>query len=185
MGDTKEEGTTGTGMHSAQPVYQRVIFNASVQYPRHLAELPSWVARKEIEDDLRRVAVPFSMVQPTFYLQNLLLPYATHSIATQDVLTYPVAEKHAFARVSTEDIALLIDHLLKHNAMGISVYAGGKCAVNGIELAKCFSEGLGRTIRYQSLDLDGFERGIDQALGPGVGKRITAIFRFIDGILTM
>ena len=36
------------------------------------------------------------------------------------------------------------------------------------------------SIRYHSLDLDEFERGIDQALGPGVGKRISAIFRFIE-----
>jgi hypothetical protein len=41
-------------------------------------------------------------------------------------------------------------------------------------------EGLGRTIRYQSLNLDEFERSIDQALGPSVGKRISAIFRFIE-----
>ena len=45
-------------------------------------------------------------------------------------------------------------------------------------------EGLGRTIRYQSLNLDEFERSIDQALGPSVGKRISAIFRFIELILS-
>ena len=29
-----------------------VIFNASVQYPRHIEELPGWVATKKIEDEL-------------------------------------------------------------------------------------------------------------------------------------
>jgi uncharacterized protein YbjT (DUF2867 family) len=51
-----------------------VIFNASVQYPRHIEELPSFGATKEIEGDLRRSGVPFSMVHPTFLLENLLLP---------------------------------------------------------------------------------------------------------------
>jgi uncharacterized protein YndB with AHSA1/START domain len=96
------------------------------------------------------------------------------------VLTYPVSAEHAFAWVSTEDLARLIDQLLKYNVLGATVYAGGKRAINGTELAKCFSEGLGRPIRYHSLDLDEFERGVDQALGPGVGKRISAIFRFIE-----
>ena len=157
-----------------------VIFNASVQYPRHIEELPGWVATEKIEDELRRSGVPFSIVHPTFLLENLLLPHATHAIATEDVLIYPVSAEHSFAWTSSEDVARLIDHLLKQNAMGVSVYAGGKRAINGHELAKCFSEGLGRAIRYQSLDLDEFERGLDLALGPGVGKRISAIFRFIE-----
>ena len=157
-----------------------VIFNASVQYPRHIEELPGWVATKGIEDELRRCGVPFSIVHPTFLLENLLLPHVTYAIATGDVLIYPISAEHSFAWTSSEDVARLIDHLLKHNAMGLSVYAGGKRVINGHELAKCFSDGLGRTIRYQSLDLDEFERGLDQVLGPGVGKRISAIFRFIE-----
>jgi hypothetical protein len=64
--------------------------------------------------------------------------------------------------------------------MGVSVQAGGQRAINGPELAKCFSEGLDRPITYHSLNLDEFERGVDQALGPGVGKRISSIFRFIE-----
>ena len=156
-----------------------VIFNPSVQYPRHLEELPSFAASKEIEEALRRSTIPFSVVHPTFYLQNLLLPYATISIAKQGVLAYPVVEKQPLAWVAAEDIARLIVHLLRHNLMGVSVNAGGKRSIDGGELAKCFSEGLGRPIRYESLDLDEFERGVDQALGPGVGKRVSGIFRFI------
>ena len=91
-----------------------VIFNASVQYPRHIQELPSWVATKEIEDELRRSEVPFSIVHPTFLLENLLLPYAVYSITNGGVLAYPVSEQHAFAWTSTEDLARLIDHLLQH-----------------------------------------------------------------------
>jgi uncharacterized protein YbjT (DUF2867 family) len=133
-----------------------VVFNASVQYPKHIEELPSWVAAREIEAALRKESVPFSIVHPSFLLQNLLLPYSTHSISVHNTISYPVAAQHAFSWVGAEDIARLIDHLLKHNATGISVHAGGKRALDGAELAKCFSEGLGRSIRYQSLDLDQF-----------------------------
>jgi len=157
-----------------------IIFNPSVQYPRHLEELPTFAVNKEIEETLRRGTIPFAVVRPTFYLQNLLLPYATLSITQQSVLAYPVAERQPLAWVATEDIARLIDHLLLHDSMGVSVDAGGQRSMDGAELAKCFSGGLGRPIRYQSLDLDDFERGVDQALGPGVGKRVSRIFRFIQ-----
>jgi uncharacterized protein YbjT (DUF2867 family) len=129
---------------------------------------------------LRQRAIPLSVVRPTFYLQNLLLPYAKFSIATRGVLAYPVADKQPLSWVATEDIASLIAHLLQHNAMGVSVDAGGQGSTDGHELAGCFSEGLGRPICYESLDLDEFERGVDQALGPGVGKRVSGVFRFIQ-----
>jgi len=157
-----------------------IIFNANVQYPKHLEELPAFSATKEIEETLRDGTIPFSVVHPTFYLQNLLLPWAVHSVATQNILAYPVAEGQPLAWVAAEDIARLIDHLLRYNSMGVSVHAGGQHAINGPELAKCFSEGLDRPITYHSLDLDEFERRLDQALGQGVGKRISGIFRFIE-----
>jgi hypothetical protein len=106
-----------------------VIFNASVQYPRHIEELPTWVATKGIEDELRRSEIPFSV--------------ATYSIASAGVLAYPISEPHAFAWTSADDVARLIDHVWRHNFMGASVLAGGKRALNGAELARCFSEGLG------------------------------------------
>ena len=163
------------------PSIKGVIFNASVQYPRHIDELPAFVAINEIEDALRQRAIPLSVVRPTSYLQNLLLPYAKFSIATRGVLAYPVGDKQALSWVATEDIASLIGHLLEHNAMGVSVDAGGQRSLDGHELAGCFSKGLGRPIRYESLDLDEFERGVDQGLGSAVGKRVSGIFRFIQG----
>jgi uncharacterized protein YbjT (DUF2867 family) len=157
-----------------------VIFNASVQYPRHIDELPTFAATREMERALRKTNMKFSTVHPTFLLQNLLLPYATYSIATTHTIIYPIVAKHAFSWVAAEDTARLIDHLLQHDAFGLTVYAGGTRALDGNELAQAFSEGLGRSIRYQSLDLDAFEQSIDQAIGPGVGKRISTIFRFIE-----
>jgi uncharacterized protein YbjT (DUF2867 family) len=157
-----------------------VIFNASVQYPHHIDELPTFAATREMAQALRDANLKFSTVHPTFLLQNLLLPYATYAIATTNTITYPVVARHAFSWVAAEDIARLIDHLLQHAAFGLTVYAGGKRALDGNELAQAFSEGLGRSIRYQSLDLDAFEQSIDQAIGPGVGKRISTIFRFIE-----
>lgn len=157
-----------------------IIFNPSVQYPRHLEDLPTFEAIREVEDTLRRGTVPFSVVRPTFYLQNLMLPYAAFSIATRNVIAYPVAEEQPLAWVATEDIARLIVHLITNHTMGVSIDAGGQRAVDGGELAACFSEGLGRSIRYETLDLNDFEHGVDLALGPGVGKRVSGIFRFIQ-----
>ena len=62
---------------------------------------------------------------------------------------------------------------------GDHVIAGPE-AVDGDGLAQGFAAGLKRPIRFHSLSLDDFERGIDRAAGPGMGKRFSSIFRFIE-----
>ena len=52
--------------------------------------------------------------------------------------------------------------------------------MDGVDLAAAFSRALGRTIRFISLPLNEFEQGVDAALGDGVGRRVSAIFRFIQ-----
>jgi hypothetical protein len=39
-----------------------IIFNASVQYPRHIDELSGWTATGEIEQALASTDVPYSLV---------------------------------------------------------------------------------------------------------------------------
>jgi hypothetical protein len=52
--------------------------------------------------------------------------------------------------------------------------------MDGADLASAFSRGLGRKIKFVSLPLDEFEQGVDAALGDGVGKGVSVIFRFLQ-----
>lgn len=158
----------------------RVIYNAAVQIPRSSWELPGFAVTAEIEEELRGSAVPSVVIRPTFMLQNLLLPWVTQSIATAASLVYPVAADRHLSWVAAEDIGRLAASIIGHDAYGGTVDLAACEAITGDVLAAKFAHALDRPIEFVSLPLDEFEASVDATLGVGVGRRIGAIFRFID-----
>lgn len=53
----------------------------------------------------------------------------------------------------------------------------GPESVTGDELAPRLSAGLGKPVTYHAEPLDVFERDVDAAMGPGMGRRIASKFR--------
>jgi hypothetical protein len=113
-------------------------------------------------------------------LQNLLLPYVVEPIRLRDSIVYPVACDVRLSWVAAEDVGRVSAQILAGNRSGCEINLGSSTQMDGADLAAAFSRGLGRTIRFISLPLDEFELGVDAALGDGVGRRVSAIFRFIQ-----
>jgi uncharacterized protein YbjT (DUF2867 family) len=159
---------------------ERVILNSSVHYPRRSDELPQFAARQEIEHEVCDSGLAVSVLRAPFLLSNLLLPWASRSIGSRGVLAYPVADTIPLCWAAPEDIASLAALTVLEQSYGQILHAGGRAAVQGDELAGAFSRALGWEIGYVPLDVDEFEKGVDAAVGPGVGKAVGAIFRFIE-----
>jgi uncharacterized protein YbjT (DUF2867 family) len=156
-----------------------VVFNASVQSPEHVEELPTFAVRRAFAADLAGVAQNWAVIRPTFCLQNLLLPWVTAAVG-QGAIVYPVPSALKLSWVAAEDVARMTVMVLAERRFGRTIDLGGATALDGDALAAAFADALGRPVRFVSLDLDEFERNVDAALGSRTGKRISAIFRFIE-----
>ena len=157
----------------------KVIYHTGVQSPRNLAELPGF-KRDQLEARVRAGAWQWAIIRPTFMLQNLLLPYVIEPIRLRDSIVYPVASNVRLSWVAAEDVGRVTARILAEDRSGWEINLGSAVQMDGEDLAAAFSRGLGRTIRFISLPLDAFEHGVDAALGDGVGRRVSAIFRFIQ-----
>jgi len=151
-----------------------------VDFPSRSDELPQFAAKQQVERQVLDSCAQVSVIRAPFLLSNLLLPWARQSVALSDVLAYPVAGDVALCWAAPEDIGHLASVVIGTRFYGHTVRAGAKDAIRGDELPTAFSKALNRTIRYEPLPLDVFEEGVDEAIGPGVGKQVGAIFRFID-----
>jgi hypothetical protein len=69
-------------------------------------EEPSFIANAMIEDMVRRSGLPFAIVRPTMYLDNLLKPSASRDIVEHGRFAPPIAEQQEIAWTSTDDCAL-------------------------------------------------------------------------------
>jgi uncharacterized protein YbjT (DUF2867 family) len=101
-------------------------------------------------------------------------------VAEEGAIVYPVRADVELSWVAAEDVGRLTALILDRDAFGESIDLGAEHLANGDTLSASFAEVLGRPIRFVPLALGEFERGVDAALGHGVGKRIGVIFRFIE-----
>ena len=158
----------------------KVVLNTAVQFPRLTPRLPAFAAKQDLERSVLASELRVTVIRPAFLLSNLLLPWATHSIAREGILRYPIADERVLSWVAPEDIGRLAAIAICNELYGFTLLAGAKSAVPGAALASAFSRALKRAIRYEALPLDAFEAGVDAALGPGVGKQVGTIFRFMQ-----
>jgi uncharacterized protein YbjT (DUF2867 family) len=158
---------------------RQIVYNAAVQVPRQSDELPTFSVTRDIEKELQNAGMALAVIRPTFLLQNLLLPWVTHSIASQRVLVYPVDPHVALSWVAAEDIGRMTAAIIRHSAYNRSIHLASRKAIDGVTLAHTFSRTLGRSIDYVGLPLNEFEAHVDAAVGAGAGEKVGAIFRFI------
>lgn len=141
-------------------------------------EEPSFVANHMIEEAARASGIPFAIVRPTMYLDNLLKPSALAEIAKDGVFAPPIPASQRIAWTSADDCAEAALTLLERGAMGGDHRIAGPDSLTGDELAVRVSAGLDRTIRYSGQPLDEFEAEVETAMGAGVGRRVASKFRY-------
>ncbi len=169
--DNAISASLGSGMKSI------VLKLASASRPAPCEE-PSFVANAMIEDVVRASRLPFTIVRPTMYLDNLLKPSARKDIVEHGIFAPPIAESQRIAWTSVEDCARAAVTLLERGIVSGDHRIAGPESVDGNELVTRIGAGLGRRIAYRQQPLDEFERDVDAAMGPGTGRRVASKFRF-------
>jgi NAD(P)H dehydrogenase (quinone) len=139
---------------------------------------PSFVANGRVEEAARRSGIPFAVVRPTLYLDNLLKPSARTDVVERGIFAPPIPAAQAIAWTSADDCAAAALTLLERGAMGGDHRMAGPYSLTGDELAARLSAGLRRAVRYRGQSVDDFEAEIDQALGAGEGRRVASKFRY-------
>jgi NAD(P)H dehydrogenase (quinone) len=160
---------------------KRLVFDTSAPVP----EAPTGIAAIDVkvaaEAIVRAASIPWTIIRPTIYLGNLLAPWSAPAIVRDHVIAYPLPSDVALSWISWEDTALGVARALADPTMaGQTLDIGGASAVTGTELAATFSRVLGGRYSYAPIPLEGFELGLNQALGPPVGTQIAALYRWLD-----
>ena len=177
QGDMRIQADNAVSASLASGMKSIVLKLASASRPAPCEE-PSFVANAMIEDVVRASRLPFTIVRPTMYLDNLLKPSARKDIVEHGIFAPPIAESQRIAWTSVEDCARAAVTLLERGIVSGDHRIAGPESVDGNELVTRIGAGLGRRIAYRQQPLDEFERDVDAAMGPGTGRRVASKFRF-------
>ncbi len=148
-----------------------------------------WNASGEIPDEgpdtkltileyLQASDLPWVVLEPTTYLENLLGPWTAPSVRDQDVLTYPVLEDCRVGWLASDDMGKLVVAALERPELsGRRFPVSGVEKPTGPELAAIFSEVCGREISYRTLAPEEMGAIIDEAFGAGAGDNVAEMYR--------
>lgn len=156
-----------------------IVWNSSGPMLAERIGNPMYDLRLDIADMLANSGVPYIILQPSVYMENLLGPWTRPFVAQQDELPYPVPEDMPLGWIASDDVGKLTVAALERPSLANNKFIiSGVQNVTGPELAAEFSKGLGREISYRFMPLSEFAGVMDQVFGPGVGEMAAAGYQF-------
>lgn len=170
---------------------QLLVFNTSTSIPQGITDVAAFEIKRGLEEYLRKSGVPFVILRPSVYMDNLAAPWSLSSITNQSTIAYPLPGNVKISWISLDDTAALAATALGHPELAGSIFdVGGSEAVSGQESSERFTRVLGRSFIYQEIPVDAFEEGLNQAFGEPIGTEIAKIYRWrathpADGIVNM
>lgn len=130
----------------------------------------------------RRVAdsgLPYVILRPTVYLDNLAAPWAAEGLAA-GTIAYPAAPNAEVSWMSHLTLGAWVVAVADGRADGEALTIGGPEALTGEALVREIGAGLGRDLSYQPIPPAGFAQGMNAAMGAPAGDRLASIYAWLE-----
>jgi len=136
----------------------------SVMHP-HTEKMPHHWQKMRVEELLFESGLPFSILQPCVYMQNIRGYW--EQITTQGVYAVPYPPQTHISVVDLEDVAEAAAIVLTQAAHESAIYElAGPHPISQAEMAEILSQKLNRSVRAEQIPLDEWKR---KASATGLG----------------
>jgi uncharacterized protein YbjT (DUF2867 family) len=151
----------------------------SVLHPQAEAMSHHW-NKLRVEELLFQSGLPFTIVQPTAYMQNILAGW--HFIVGQGIYAVPYPAETRLSLVDLEDVAAAVANILTEVGHTRAIYElVGTPGLQQSDVAETLSTSLNRPVRVEVLNHDTWR---DQALAAGQGQyqveTLLKMFRYYE-----
>lgn len=157
-----------------------VVFNSSTRFPEAPTDVPAFELRRAAEALLRDANLPYIVLRPSFFLENLLNPPLVLGMTEGGVLRYPVPASTPVAWLCANDLgAYAAAALRRRDLAGRAFDIGGLEAMTGPGLAAQLSSAIGRPIAYEPLSPGLFEASLQPIFGAAVAHGIAKSYYWL------
>jgi uncharacterized protein YbjT (DUF2867 family) len=118
--------------------------------------IPSFESKRRVEEHLRASGVPFTIVAPVYFMENLLTPFSRSSLREGQYARWMPLERR-LQLIAVEDVGRFCAWVFTHREefLGHRVDLAGD-ELDGPQAAAILSRALGREIQAVALPLEGF-----------------------------
>jgi uncharacterized protein YbjT (DUF2867 family) len=154
-------------------VYHSVLHPQVEAMPHHWQKL-------RVEEQLFRSGLPYTILQPAAYMQNVLAHW--DQIVEQGVYPVPYAVETRLGMVDLEDVAEAAAAVLTEPGHVGAVYElAGMEVLSQAEVATILSQQLGRRVRAEAVSLETWERRArESGLGDYQVETLVKMFRYYE-----
>ncbi len=154
-------------------VYHSVLHPQTEEMPHHWQKL-------RVEEEIFRSGLPFTILQPCAYMQNILA--YRQQIESGGIYPVPYSVRSRFALVDLDDVALAAARILTEEGHAGAIYElSGPANLSSEELAQTLADRIGRKVEAVQTPLDEWESA---AAAAGITREsirsLTAMFRYYD-----
>ncbi len=143
-------------MRAAQGAGVKRIVYHSVLHPQ-TEEMPHHWQKLRVEEEIFRSGLPFTIVQPCAYMQNVLA--YKEEIEATGRYSVPYDVEARFALVDLDDVAQAATRVLTESGHEGAVYElGGPANLSSVEIAQGLAERLGRPVEAVETPLEAWKR---------------------------
>jgi len=136
---------------------QLLVWNTSGFLVPHKTGDPTIDGKQEIKAYLAASGVPYIIIEPSIYAENLLAPYTVNYTRQSRQVAYPTLEEMPIGWITSHDVGALVAEALYHPELaGQSFRVSGLENLTGNALAARFTAGLGEPISYYALPIPEF-----------------------------
>lgn len=154
-------------------VYHSVLHPQTETMPHH------WL-KMRVEEKIFESGLPFTILQPTAYMQNVLAHW--DDIFQRGVYPVPYSLEARLSMVDLKDVASAAALVLtKPGHVAATYELAGTLAMSQVEVAGILSEELGRTVNAENIPLDSWKRKARTAgLGDYQVETLVKMFQYYD-----
>lgn len=130
-----------------------LIYSSVAGCDRHTG-IPFFESKARIEDAIREARIPFTIVRPVFFMENILSSRSLPMLR-MGVLRLPLSPRRRLQQISLEDLGAFTRHVARNRErfQGLTIEIASD-EISGEESAAVLSRVCGRGIVYEQTPLD-------------------------------
>ncbi|KAB7786408.1 hypothetical protein F8B43_1809 [Methylorubrum populi] len=146
---------------------RRIVWNVAGRVQEQDIGNPAVDKWRPILADLKAGGVPFTVLQPTVYMENFLNPAIIKEVVEKDVLAYPMPDAAHTQWISHQDAAAYTVAAFERDGGDSAVVdVSGPEDLSGAQVAERFGKALGRRITFRPMPPEEFARTFPPGLDP-------------------
>ena len=135
----------------------KLIFNTSMFVPPELSGFQALDVRRRMITMLVQSGLPYVVVKPVIYMDNLLTDWARPALVQNHVFRYPHHDALDVSWISLADVARIMLALTTSTAFDQSeITIGGPETLRGPQVAQNLSQALGYEVRFETMPIAEF-----------------------------